>query len=1074
MTFSTRFHRLLRFVTYLVVLAISSSAAYAQNADITGAILDPQGAAIPGASVTVTNESTDVHRETLSTKTGDYDIPALVPGNYTIRVQKSGFQTMERTGIALYVATVTRLDLRLVVGHQQETVTVSADTPLLQSTDATVGQVIENKHVVTIPLNGRSYTQLAALAPGTSFGGTNVGKGSPSGIQIQNPTLGINGFFTISGSRIDGNNFTLNGVTVTAEYDGGTSAFPPIDSIQEFKLLQNNYDAEFGFHTGQVVVVTKSGTNAFHGSAYEFLRNDALDAANYFARTSKNTLKQNQFGASLGGPVLLPGYSGRSRTFFFVNYEGARVRSGTTTTTTVPTTLMRQGNFSELSKAVINPQTGKAFPGNTIPTVSPIALSTIRLAQYPLPNLPGLVNNYTLSPVTSVNQDEVLGRVDHDISQKDRLWGSVFWEDLAQTAPRFTEITPSSLHSPVKVFTADETHIFSPTLLNDLKGGWSYINWVTDNTAPKDVTNVDLGFPQNENQPMAVGISAGIPEFLPTGYGSLGAATGTPNLYKAEHYQIADFVTWSRRDHTLKFGGDFIREHEDLEQGTFPRGQYFFNGQYSGNGFADFLLGLPSSATRTLFYNGQPVNETRMRAYHFALFAQDNWRVNRKLTLNVGLRYQKNNPPVEADDHATNVFAGTVNGAPGIVTIYAPDPKYGRCLCISNNGELEPRIGVAYQINPKTVFRGGYSIVHNFRPANDTSEIGNQQPWLHAQSISNTNPGPVFDLENAFLPNLVATAAGQIITAIQAIDNRIQQWTVGMQRDLGQSFVLEADYLGSSSDFLDVRSALNAAHPGPGSFASRRPYPTYSAYTLFTNDGTANYQAGTVQIKRTSTKGLTLLAHYTWSKSQDDSSNEGDSALQNPEYDLHSNWGLSGFNIAHRFVASAVYELPIGRRKALLSGAHGPINLLVSGWQVAPVYTAQSGFPFSPTTSSNTANSESGVLRPDQIGNISSAHRSRFEWFNTAAFAQPAPYKYGNARRNNIIGPNLKNLDLALIKETPVSERIHVQFRGEFFNAFNNVNFGTPNATFGTTSFGTISTIAGNNREIQFGLKVLF
>jgi hypothetical protein len=746
----------------------------------------------------------------------------------------------------------------------------------------------------------------------------------------------------------------------------------------------------------------------------------------------------------------------------------------------VPTSLMRSGNFSQLSTPIVNPATGQPYPGNQILSnqISPIAVNVINLTGYPLPNTSGLTNNFTLSPSVVTALDEVMGRIDHNISSKDQLWGTFFWEREPQTTPRFTEITGSSTSIPVQAYSFDETHIFSTNLLNDFKAGWNYVNQNAANLSPVNLTDADLGFPNNGNQPVAGGVEAGIPEFGPSGYGSLGDSPATPESFKTEHYEVGDAVNWIRGAHVIKMGFEYTREHEDQRFDPQIRGIYSFSGQYSGNSFADFLLGVPVSASRELLESGETIFESLGRVNHYAGYIQDDWRTTPNLTINLGFRYEHNSGATETKNRITNFIPGIVNGAPGIVQLKAPDPTYGRCLCITAKRDFGPRIGFAYrpQGSVKTVLRAGYGIYYSYVPYNTKQAITFNPPQIQRQTINNTYPNPSYYLANAFLPDLTITAAGEYAMDVHYLDGMVQQWDADIQRALGAGFVADLQYLGSGTVHLDAWLDLNAARPGPGIFASRRPYPNFPVFTSFTNVASANYEAGTAQLKKEFTnglRGLTLTSNYTWSKSLDDASAQLSSDIQNT-YDLASNWGPSGFNIAHRFVASAVYELPVGTGKALLGGASPFVNAILGGWSVAPIYSYQSGFPFSVTTSDNTANIESGILRPNRVGNPNLASRSYQKWFNTAAYAQPAAYTFGTERRNSLTGPSFTDLDLGLLKDTHVGKAVVTQFRAEFFNAFNNVSFGTPNADLAATNFGTISTTENPSREVQFGLKILF
>ena len=1069
---SSMMPRFLRYLVFVAVLGCVAASAHAQNAELTGAVLDPQGLAIPGATITVINNNTQVRRTTISTSSGNYDVPALNPGSYSIRAQKDGFETIERSGITLFVATVSRLDLRLAVGSQQQSVVVNGDASHLQTDDATISQIIENKDIVALPLNGRTYTQLAVLAPGIAMSGA-VSLPVYSNPPYESPSLATTGgFIAVSGSRADANEFTLDGISTDASMDGGTFAFPPIDSIQEFKLLQSNYGAEYGYHTGQVVLTTKTGTNTFHGSAYEFIRNDALDAANFFALTGKNPLKQNQYGASIGGPVLLPGYSGRDRTFFFVNYEGARIRAGSTSTSTVPTATMRQGDFSQLTKPIVDPKTGLPFAGNVIPAdrISPIALNIINQTQYPLPNLTGLANNYNLSPTSSTNLDEVLARVDYNVSQADHLSGTVYWFTRPTYTPRFTMISPTAETVPVQDYSIQETHIFSPALVNDLRLGWNRVDDRHLDGSPKNITQADLGFPQNANQPSV----PGVPEFDITGYGSTGASDLSQET-AVQHYEIGDTLSWLKKSHMFKFGADFIRQLDFSTDGNWGHGLYSFSGEYSGNGFADFLLCLPASATRLNLPPGVSTHYNHFELGHFAAFAQDDWHITPQLAINLGLRYEKHLPLIEQNNQIANYIQGELNGAPAIVEIVAPDPKYGRCLCIPANLDFAPRIGIAYQLDQahKTVVRAGYGIAYSYPMLQPAYDLLGNPPYFPKQAVTNVVGNPIFDLANTFVPAALAAGTGNYANSLNRLDGRVQQWTLGAQRDFGYAIVLDVSYLGSTSDQLDALQPLNPALPGPGPFPARRPLPNSPMIpTSFTKNGEANYQAGTVRLSRQFSKGLTFTTHFTWAKSLDDASSPADSG-QNTAYNLRANWGLSGFSVGKRFMASAVYELPFGKGKEFMSSVNGPVRAIVSGWSVAPIYTLQTGFPFTVTTPSNTANIEAGSLFPNVVASTSIANRSYHQWFNPAAFVNPAPYQWGNEGRHALVGPGTDSLDIALMKDTHVAERVALQFRGEFFNAFNHPNFGNPNASLGTGGFGSISS-SGASREIQFGLKVLF
>jgi len=1040
---------------------------------IEGFVKDSSGAVVPNAKVDVKNVNTGVSRSATTDLTGRYDFLSLPVGEYEVRANGSGFRTTVRSGITLVIGRTAVVDFELSVGQLSETVAVTDAPPLVESTHAALGEVVQNKQIVDLPLNGRSYAQLALLSPQVVAGGSGIGT------RTQENGVGTQGYFSISGSRPEGNQFTFNGMNVSNDFTGGTYAYPPIDSVQEFKILQNSYSAELGGRTGQVILTSKAGTNELHGSLYEFLRNDHLDANNFFlnlAGQKKRPLKLNQFGGSLGGPLWAPGYSGKNRSFFFVNYEGSRIRRGNPSTTSVPTAKMRGGDLSELGRAIRDPLSGDPFPGAVIPSarINPIARNVMQKADYPLPNLPGIRNNYTLAPSNANNLNDLAARLDHSLSDNDKVWGTIFWTTLSIASPRFTQITDAYQEVTTQAYSLSWTHIFRPNLLNDFKAGFNFVSQNIANRSPANLTNADLGFPNNENQPQARGISAGIPSFSPSGYGSLGAATGGPQLFKTRHFQVGDTLNWIRGTHSLKFGTDITREHEDQRFNPQIRGNYSFGGAYSGDGFGDYLLGLPGSAIREILLPTSNIFESLHRGTHYYFFAQDDWRVTQNLVINLGFRYEFNSPVVEVRDREANYFPQIINGVGRIVRIDAPDKQFGRCLCISAKKDFGPRMGLAYRPggSTRTVIRAGYGVFYDYVPYNTKQTLAFNAPQIDRQTVTNTIPTPTFDLTNAFIPSALASAFSGFSNDLNFFDAMVQQWNVNIQREVVKSVVLELSYAGSLAVHLDNNASLNAANPGPGALPPRRPFPGERVVVSANNGSTATYHAFTAKVRKEFSHGLTFLAHYTESKSLDTASSQL-ADFQNAN-DIRSNKGISGFSVNHRFVSSTLYELPFGRGKKFLSSVNKGANLMVGGWMLTGIYTLQSGFWFSPT-GANTIGIESGGVRADRLadGNLPSGDRTRLHWFDTSAFASPVGFRYGTAGRNILEGPGLKNLDLGILKDFNFIERHRLQFRGEFFNSLNNVNFGLPTANVTSPAYGTIGS-AGSSREIQFGLKYLF
>jgi len=1075
-----QFVAMIGFLVYFLSGSLLVPTAMAQVASgagsISGVVLDPSGANIADAEVTVIQVSTQVTRSTTTDAAGRYYVLSLPPGEYVVQAQSIGFRQAVRKGINITIGRAAVVDFKMELGEVAQRVEVSDEPPLIESSNATIGEVISNEKVVALPLNGRSFAQLALLVPQVIQGG--VGTGNTG---IQNTSISTQGSMSISGGRSEAAQFTYNGINVNNEFVGGVLVYPPIDSLEEFKIEQNVYSAELGGRTGQVILSSKAGSNLFHGSAYEFLRNDKLDANNFFqnrAGLPRRPLKQNQFGASIGGPII------KNRTFGFFNWESARVRRGTPTTLTQPTALMRSGDFSELlSGSVIrDPLSGQPFPGNVIPSsrISPIALNTIRLSQYPLPNINALRNNFTVSPSSQQDLNQYVTRVDHNFSTHDQLWGSYYWTRLNQLDPRTTLVADTQQKTSVQTAALQYTHIFGPALINTVRLGYTFASQDQANLSPSNITNADLGFPNNDFQPKAAGVSAGIPFFAIAGYGSTGAPNNSPRLFKTRKFQVGDTMNWIRGAHILKFGGDYTRRHEDQRFNPQIRGNYAFTQNYTGNAFADFLLGLPGSATRELLLPGSDIFESLHRISHYYSFVQDDWKATPNLTVNLGLRYEYNGQLYEDRDRQTNFQP--VNGVvvrfdpPNSIGSGVKDPEYGRCLCLTKKKNFGPRIGLAFRPSGsnKTVIRSGYGIFFENPPFNKRQANAFNFPWIERQIVTNTTPTPAFDLANTFLPSVVTNGILGFRTDPDYFDPMTQQWNMSVQRDVAPNTMVELSYVGSISVHLDAARTFNSARPGAGAFGPRRPLPNQPVLTSEDQGYRGSYHGFTTKVRRDFSQGLTFLAHYTWSKAIDTASSQTGYIAQDHNC-ADCNKGLSGFNVANRFVGSMVYELPVGTGRKYLSSSPKAVQLLVGGWTVSLIQTLQSGFYTSAITTRNTANIEAGTLFPDVVGQfqLAKGERTVDRWFNPAGFAQPAAFRFGTAGRNIIEGPGLKLTDFGIHKNFVIKEGHRLQFRFEAFNALNNVNFALPQNNLAAGDFGTI-TAAGSSRELQFGLKYLF
>ncbi len=1102
------------------MLVFVNRSAFAQTVaagTIEGRVADPTGAVIPGATVQVIQRETGVTTTVQTDDLGRYFVPSLKVGEYAITVTQKGFKTTRREGLILQVNQILEINFSLEIGAVTEQVTVTGAAPLIQAADATIGQVIDNKQTTTLPLNGRSYAQLAFLTPTVV-----PGRGCCPGAFA--PTFATTGDFSIGGSRGEDNQFTVDGLSATNDFVGGTYVYPSIDALQEFKITQNSYMPELGSRAGQVLVVSKTGTNKLHGSVYEFLRNDALDARDTFA-ISKQPLRLNQFGGTAGGPII------KDKTFWFFGYEGTRQRRGTTATTVVPDAAMRSGNFSELLPGVqlhapvdypgAGLKAGDPIPGNRIDNlgaanpgaINPIALNVINLAGYPLPNRSG--NLYTISPSAPLDQNYYQARIDHNISEKDRLWGSWFYEIQTSTSAPFTTLPKERAESNDHVEQIGLTwnHIFRPNLMNELRLGYNHnIPRSTNGADPKitGLTQQDLGFPLNNFQPILGqrGITAGIPNFSITGYGQAGATGfGGPNVFRTRHMELADTLNYQRGRHRVTFGIDILRDHQDQRFDPLARGIYSFSGQYSRDGFADFLLGFPSSTFREINFTGQEILESLDRETQYSGFAQDGWQINPNFTLNFGLRYDYFGPPSEVQGRVANFIprgdhiirvegrggrGGSLSSSGQSLGTQGFDIKSG-CLCTKQRKDFAPRLSLAYRPfgSDRTVIRAGAGIFFTRVTYNEQESIRFNPPWVFRTLFVNNVPVPSFNMTNGFQTGLAPQSYGGFATDADLKDITLQQWSVEIQQQVTSSLMASISYVGSQMYHGDNNPPLNQAVPGPGPLQTRRPYsgfvtpqddpappdPHYLVYSWGNFGATANYNALTLLVRKQYSQGLTLLAHFTWSKTIDSSSSIiGQS--QDP-YNLKADRGLASFHVPRRLVASWIYELPFGVGKHFGGGSKGVLNHLIGGWQVTGILGMEDGYYVTPGDSNNTTFTDGFTsLRPNRVcdGHISNGTRDK--WFDTSCFVAPPLYAWGTAGRNTVQVPGDVTFDTSILKHFNITESQRLEFRAEFFNAFNRTNLDAPVTDVASGSvgriFGTNGTALPGSREIQFALKYIF
>jgi len=1076
---------------------------------IGGVVVDQAGASTPGVTVTVTSLATNASRVFVTGGDGVYAALSLAPGLYRVRAELSGFRPIVRDSVRIATGDTIRLDLRLEVGGVSEVVTVTADAPLLRQSSS-LGQVIEARAVADLPLNGRSFVTLAGLAAGVAL---------PPGSSLPR----------INGGRPRTNEYLFDGISVLQPEPGQVAFFPNVDAIQEFKIESNSPPAEFGrFNGGVVNLTTKSGGNQVRGSAFEFLRHEAMNARNYFAPATsvKPRFRRSQFGGVVGGPLR------RDRTFFFADYQGQRQSVGRTVISTVPTLLQRQGVFTEAIggrvPVIYDPATGSTgrlpFPGNAIPTgrIDPVARSLID--RYPLPTSAGTANNFRRLDNEQVDQDLISLRLDQRTSAN----GDLVFARLTRFSESFDPVTPLPDGSGVTAgtlgpqtttawsFASSYQRTVSSRLLNEVRAG------DTRRTVGRAAAQLGSSASSSLSLP---GIPSGarfpntLPTFLIAGYQQLGSPANTATDFGTSVTEIADTVTWVKGRHTVKAGADLRWERLNVVQPPSPTGAFTFSSLFTdlpgtantGTPFASFLLGQVQQFSIDL-----QQEEIRNRAHFQEYFVQDDWRLSERLTLNAGLRYTLNFPSTEQNDQVAVFNLETKRleylGRDG-------NPRAARQLHTDNFG---PRIGLAGRVTERTVARAGYGVVWIEMAGITTPFTTPVFPFLQTVSQRTLdNIVPAFTLANgpsvAPIPLTPDAGLGQGVFAVDRglSSGYVQQWNASVQHELTSNVSLEVAYVGSkitrvglpdtnlnqlSVEQLSQGASLLQRVPNPYFGVVPRssslgdptipvaqllkPYPQHTTVSLYRNNvGTTIYHGAYAKLQQRLSGGLSYLVSYTRSKLMDDASSVFDaSILTGPvaNYPVADSFNrrlerdYSTGDIPHVFVASAVWDLPFGANRR--SAASGVLGAVVNDWTLTGVLTLQSGVPIAVTqTTNNNAFAGFGTQRPNLVGDptLPGDERSTSRWFNTSAFATAPQFTIGSSSRNPVRGPGYRNLDLALIRRVPLRGATAIEVRAEAFNITNAPPLGAPNGVFGSAAFGTITT-AGDPRVIQLAVKLLF
>jgi len=1036
--------------TYLsaLLLALSSVLAHAQGANdavVVGAVFDSVHAAVPKATITLTHVATKATYKVVAGENGEFRSSPLRIGEYVFSVESPGFKVYRQTGINLSIGDVREVNAVLEVGETSESVNVQDQPPLLQTSDSSVGTVITNRQIVDLPLNGRDYLQLAALSAGTLPAATTGG-----GISIGGQA-GSQAAFLLDG--LDNNNQQIS----TGHTGQKEIIKPSVDAIQEFKVVTNSYSSEYGRSSSGVISVSlKSGTNQIHGAVFEFLRNDALDAKNYFA-TRRAPYKRNQFGAALGGPLW------KDHTFLFGDFEITRLRQSITTVSTVPTAAQRTG---QLGGSLNVPDS----------QIDPIARKII--AFFPLPTSSAATSNFVYNSPQPQSPHRWDIRLDHIVSNTQNLYFRYSSQqiDNGPISP-FPPLAGQGYFSgsgaeqdSARSFVLGHTKVWSSSLVTSVHLGWNYLMWVNQLSA-QPLTSV--GIP---------GVPTNIPGFSSiaiTNYQSLGI-TNVPNQDGSQNRQLAADLTWTHRAHTVKAGAQLYWLQTNFLSTQRATGIFNFNGQYTGSPLADFLRGYASSESisRTAKLN--------FRTHYTHMFVQDDWKIRRNLTLNLGLRYEISPPAVDKFNAIANFDMDTAPASPSLVLAGAQgNGRASRALQGVAYGNVAPRVGLAYTLpGERTVVRGGYGIFYsNLITLGGMQSLEINPPNTLRVSLSTDPAVPSLFLKNGFAENTLSLANASNVTLVsydrRATSPIAQQWNLNIQHQLPSDILLEIGYFANKFDHNWRQIDGNPAPPAPGNINSRRKFtrtviPGNKTSTSLADvvriqkDGWSQYQALQIKAEKRYAKSLTLIAAYGYSKGI----GVGDTAGQQNPNDVLAERAATNQDMRHHFVGSAVLALPFGRGHRIGAQWGALSNGLLGGWSISPIVTANTGFPVNLTVNGNPANTGQND-RPNVIADWHISNPTPQRWFNTAAFAKNAPYTYGNAGRNIIRAPGSFNLDVSIHKNFQVLERVTAQLRLESFNATNTPAFGVPNVAVGTSAFGQIST-AGQARQNQLAVKFLF
>lgn len=1063
--------------------------AQTNTGEIGGVVKDTSGAVLPGATITATHPDSGTTVERVTDGAGRFFLPALRIGRWELAASLAGFATATQA-LVLEVGRSVSVELTLSVEGLSEQVTVATTAPLIQTTTAEISDVIENREVVQMPLNGRNFMALAQLSDAVVVppGGT---RGDALGQAGQLPNVG--------GQRSGHNIYLIDGSIVTDNLFNNLVVNPSVDSIEEFKIQKSMYPAEFGGKASALInVATKAGANRFSARAFEFHRNQAFDSRNYFQPKDQPLpkLRQNQFGGALGGPIV------QNRTFFFGSYETTQAERSLTRVFSVPTAAVRGGNFAgqgTICDPLTISTTGacQPFANNQIPAnrIDPIAAAFLQ--SVPMPNSAGNVQNLAAVEPSTRDLHQGSFRLDHRLGAADQLFARFSTFDAEDLQPYGTGALQESLvpgfgrnlTTHTRNLVASHTHVFGNAMLNELRFGWMKVDGGQVSLNQGNTFASRVGLLGVTNDPRDIG-------YPQISTGGLYSTMGDPTVNTTrnnQNFEIYDNFTIDRGNHRVKFGAFFYHLQLRPEQADNARGNFLYTGQFTGNAMADFLLGYPAQASSGI---GRGDEDGRTNWLH--LYAQDDWKVRDNLTFNVGLRYEYNQHMYDVNNRLSSIDYETPGGRfviasdendtidpsanallPLIPIPYVTSNQagWGRGLLDPSAVRLAPRVGFSLGLDDsKTVIRGGYGIFLNQWAYSVQTAFARNLPFFYTKQIDvpTSQTVPTLQTRDILLNNATGTIGGNIMDFAYNVEYS-QTWNGGIQSELLPATMFEVYYMGTWTIGADNAMVRNVPTPGAGSIQARRPIPQLSRINSIRFDGKSIYHAVTFKTERRLMNNFAWNMSYTLSDSKDDASSPGATEAESgfPQdarniFDESGEWATSSFNHTHQFIASGVYQLPFFR------GAGGLKEGVLGGWRLNGIFVAQSGAPFTVNLSTDRANVGAGpAQRPNQICDPNEGAKTVDQWFNTACFELQPQFTFGNAPRNSVVGPGYANLDFVLAKTWNTGGGSEFEFRWEIFNLLNRANFDQPNRIFGNPNFGRISS-AKNPREMQFGARFSF